>query len=410
MSGTNRTLKINPALFFINGKSKKEKKRTIKARDKRPIDEENSSKSKHLQKALINKVKDFQKNKEIEAIKDEKNLNEPLVNELFEKNKYEDVDFEREFDKSLNFLHDLSLKNKYKKKNKQTIKNKSLGLDINLELPSNLEKTDAVVFHSYSSLKNGSRPTYRELNKTKKYPNEYKPSVKIVLENNKYDTPNSNGSEITPQKIVIPPLPIDRVIPPLPIDRVIPPLPVDRVLPPLPVDRVLPPLPVDRVLPPLPVDRVLPIEIISYPEDNELKINKPIKNLGFTTEIDTTNDIEIIGQPTTSVIATPPIKQIPKINRVTRKSIYKLGKHKNKRTVGVLIKNNKTQKNIKSEITALEQKSIKEIKSHLRDKNLIKAGSDAPNDVIRTLYNGCVLSGDVNNINSDNLVYNYLNI
>jgi hypothetical protein len=381
MSGTNRTLKINPNLFLINGKSKKEKKRTIKARDKQPIDEENSSKSKHLQKALINKVKDFQKNKEIEAIKDEKNLNKPLVNELFEKNKYEDVDFEREFDKSLNFLHDLSVKNKYKKKNKQTIKNKSLGLDINLELPYNLEKTDAVVSHRYSSLKNGSLPTYRELNKTQKNPNAYKQSVKIVLENNKYDCPNSNVAETTQQKIFIPPLP---------------------------------------------VDRVLPMEIRSYTEDNELKINKPFKNMGFTTEIDTTNDIEIIEQPTTPVIAIPnnydiiepeielvapsPIEQISKINKVTRRTMYKLGKHKNKRTVSVLIKNNKTQKNIKREITALEQKSIKDIKSYLRHKNLIKAGSDAPNDVIRTLYNSCVLSGDVNNINSDNLVYNYLNI
>jgi hypothetical protein len=384
MSGTNRTLKINPNLFLINGKSKKEKKHTIKARDKKPIDEENSSKSKHLQKALINKVKDFQKNKEIEAIKDEKDLNKPLVNELFEKNKYEDVDFEREFDKSLNFLHDLSVKNKYKKKNKQTIKNKSNGLDINLELPSNLEKTDDVVFHRYSSLKNGSFPTYRELNKTIKNTNSYKPSVKIVLENNKYESSNSNGSETTPQKILIPSSPS------------------------------------------LPVDKVLPIKIISYPEDNELKINKPIKNQGFTPEIDTTNDIEIIGLPTTPVIEKPdnneiikpnigliapiPIKQISKINKVTRKSTYKLGKNKHKRIVSVLIKNNQTQKNIKKEITALEQKSIKEIKSHLRHKNLIKAGSDAPNDVIRTLYNGSVLSGDVNNINSDNLVYNYLNI
>lgn len=391
MSGTNRTLKINPNLFLMNGKSKKERKtRTLKARDKQPIDEENSSKSKHLQKALINKVKDFQKNKEIEAIKDEKDSNKPVVNELFEKNtnKYENIDFEREFDKSLNFLQDLSVKNKYKKKNKQTIKNKSAGVEINLDLPSNLEKTDTVVSHGYSSLKNGSRPTYRELNKTQKNPVAYKPSVKIVLENNKYDGPNTtNKIEIIPDKIVMP-------------------------------------------HPSIPVDKVLPTEIISYPEDDDLKINKPIKNLGFTSELDTINDIEIIEGPTIPVIARPieqtvdivepvidivepqppPINQIPKINKVTRTSTYKLGKQKDKRTVGVLIKNNQTQKNIKREITALEQKSIKEIKNHLRQKNLIKAGSDAPNDVIRTLYKGSVLSGEVNNINSDNLVYNYLNM
>ena len=52
MSGTNRTLKINPQLFLINGKSKKEKRtRTVKTRDKIKTDTESPyQQSKELSK------------------------------------------------------------------------------------------------------------------------------------------------------------------------------------------------------------------------------------------------------------------------------------------------------------------------------------------------------------------------
>ncbi|AET73077.1 hypothetical protein PGAG_00188 [Phaeocystis globosa virus 12T] len=119
MSGeTKRTLKINPQLFMMNGKSKGGKKpRTLKTRPKPIPDEENSSKSKQVQKAMLNRVKNYQKQKEVEARKDDSESNKPQVGELFEKNQYEDVNFDREFNKSLNFMRDLSLKNKDKKKN-----------------------------------------------------------------------------------------------------------------------------------------------------------------------------------------------------------------------------------------------------------------------------------------------------
>ena len=140
MSETNRTLKINPQLFTMNGKSKGGKKpRTLKVRPKPIPDEENSSKSKQLQKAMLNRVKDYQKQKEVEAKKDETDSHKPTGCELFEKNQYEDVNFNREFEKSLKFMRDLSVKNKDKRKRRnQTIKNNPMALEINLELPSNL--------------------------------------------------------------------------------------------------------------------------------------------------------------------------------------------------------------------------------------------------------------------------------
>lgn len=372
MSETKRTLKINPQLFMMNGKKSK-KPRTLKVKPKPVPDEENSSKSKQVQKAMLNRVKNYQKQKEVEARKDEIQLNKPGVGELFEKNQYEDVNFDREFDKSFNFLRDLSQKNKDKRrKRSQTIKNKPVELEIHLELPSNLEKNAP---SGYSSLKNGSRPTYRELNKTQKNPNAYKPSVKISLENNRY---NSSEPSIIPQ------------VKPQ----------VDIVAPPPP-----PPPP-----PPAPQ-----IEILTVPADDELKINKPIKSLGFAPIV-AADTIEIFDEPAAAVMEIPKqeepivdVKRIPKINKVTRTSTYKLGKHKHKRQVGILIKNNQTQKNVKREITGLKQKSIQEIKNYLRSKNLIKAGSEAPNDVLRKLYEDSLLSGEVKNINSDNLLYNYLN-
>jgi len=384
MSDTKRTLKINPQLFMMNGKKGGKKPRTLKVKPKPIPDEENSSKLKHVQKAMLNRVKNYQKQKEVEARKDEVQSNNPQVGELFEKNQYEDVNFDREFDKSFNFMRDLSLKNKDKRRRRnQTIKNKPVVLEINLELPSNLEKNAMIAPSGYSSLKNGSRPTYRELNKTQKNPNAYKPSVKISLENNKYDRTDENEPSIIPQ-----------------------------VKP--QVDIVIPPAP-----PPPPPQ----IEILTDPADDELKINKPIKSLGFAPIV-AADTIEILNtaepaaavmeipkqeEPIVDVVAPPPVKRIPKINKVTRTSTYKLGKHKNRRQVGILIKNNQTQKNVKREITGLKQKSIQEIKNYLRCKNLIKAGSEAPNDVLRKLYEDCLLSGEVNNINSNNLLYNYLN-
>ena len=102
-------------------------------------------------------------------------------------------------------------------------------------------------------------------------------------------------------------------------------------------------------------------------------------------------------------------QNIPKIKKTTKKSTYKLGKIKAKNRVGVFIKNRDTQKNIKHEVSLLKQKSIQDIKNHLRSKNLIKVGSDAPNDVLRKMYEDSILSGEITNINNNNMVYNYLN-
>ena len=100
---------------------------------------------------------------------------------------------------------------------------------------------------------------------------------------------------------------------------------------------------------------------------------------------------------------------IPKLRRITRTYKYKLGKKKDAKHIGLLIKNRDTQKKIKQEVAQLKQQSIQDVKNFLREKNLIKLGSQAPNDVLRKLYEDSVLAGEITNTNNNNLVHNYLN-
>ena len=103
-----------------------------------------------------------------------------------------------------------------------------------------------------------------------------------------------------------------------------------------------------------------------------------------------------------------PAAQVPPPSPLKRsKSIkYHLGKRQDK--VGVLIKNRKTRKRIETEDKHLAEKDLAEMRSHLIERNLYKAGSAAPNDVIRQLYRQSILAGDVSNKNGSTLVHNYM--
>ena len=379
MSGNNRTLKINPDLFKLNGKGKKEKKgKSVKIRVKPEVDEENSSKANKIKKEMMKKVKDYQRNKEQEAIKEEKKINKSQNNNLFEKNTFENSDFEREFNKSLNFLQDLAKKNKDKKKKNSTLKNNNISsLEINLNLPDDFNQNKETSSNNYGCLKNGSKPTYRQLNKTQKNNTDLKPKVKIVLENNVYDdqkpkiqsTPEPKP-EPKPEFIEI----FDNKI-----------------------DNLQENLDNNKQL------HKLKEETDKISEKNQII---ELSDKPFIDEITENNILEPFQLKKEQDIA---LQNIPKIKRTTKKSTYKLGKINGKNRIGVLIKNRETQKNIKHEVSLLKQKSIQDIKNHLRSKNLIKVGSDAPNDVLRKMYEDSILSGEITNINNNNMVYNYLN-
>ena len=49
---------------------------------------------------------------------------------------------------------------------------------------------------------------------------------------------------------------------------------------------------------------------------------------------------------------------------------------------------------------------MNDVKLELKNSNLIKIGCNAPNDVLRKMYESSVLTGEVTNINTDTLLYN----
>jgi len=88
--------------------------------------------------------------------------------------------------------------------------------------------------------------------------------------------------------------------------------------------------------------------------------------------------------------------------------IHHLGKNKKMAQVGVLIKSGKTRKRVKNEQDVLRSKCLSEVKLYLRKHNLIKAGTSAPEDILRKLYEDSFLAGNIFNKNPDNLLHNYL--
>ena len=76
--------------------------------------------------------------------------------------------------------------------------------------------------------------------------------------------------------------------------------------------------------------------------------------------------------------------------------------------MGVLIKSGRTRKNIKDEVKILKKRSVVDIKKYLRKHNLIKAGSGAPENVLRKIYEDSYLAGDIYNKNPENLIHNYI--
>jgi len=106
-------------------------------------------------------------------------------------------------------------------------------------------------------------------------------------------------------------------------------------------------------------------------------------------------------------IALPKKETILKtINKKRTIKIFKLGKKGNK--VGVLVKSGKTRKRIKEEFKVLHSKCILEVKRYLRKHNLIKAGTAAPENILRKLFEDSFLAGDIYNKNADILLHNYM--
>ena len=94
--------------------------------------------------------------------------------------------------------------------------------------------------------------------------------------------------------------------------------------------------------------------------------------------------------------------------RIIRRT-FKLGKYKKEPKVGVLISNKTIRNQINNKIKEIYEIPISDIKTFLIKKGLIKIGSTAPTDILREMYkNVIMLCGDLQNHNTENVLYNYL--
>ena len=120
-----------------------------------------------------------------------------------------------------------------------------------------------------------------------------------------------------------------------------------------------------------------------------------------STEALTAESLPVNGNSQEEIIGT---KRITK--KITKRK-YTLGKSSVNKCVSVLVKDKGTRKQILSAQKELKKKNINDVKTYLRDHNLIKAGSNAPNDILRKLYESAMLSGEITNSNVETLLHNF---
>jgi len=106
-------------------------------------------------------------------------------------------------------------------------------------------------------------------------------------------------------------------------------------------------------------------------------------------------------------------KQNHKLRQYKRRKIfkrtYKIGRHKTRPQIGVLVSNRTIRNNITTQCQLLKQTPIQDVKKALIKKGLIKIGTLAPNEVLRKMYETVsMVCGEVQNHNSENMLYNYI--
>ncbi len=126
------------------------------------------------------------------------------------------------------------------------------------------------------------------------------------------------------------------------------------------------------------------------------------------------NSLRKINEMKNAVQNLQDIKKNLKPKRMKRKRTlrrtYKIGRSKIFPKISVLVSNKTIRNNISIKSQMLKSVSIDEVKKYLIKHGFIKIGSDAPNDILRKMYESALLiCGDVHNHNPDNLLHNFLN-
>jgi len=399
---SNKKIDINPDLFNIGGSSKTRKRKEKKEKSSQvPLISPNVLKNK-----LLKRIKEH-KMKETENLENnKKKLPNTNVENISTKPNLVDLgSYTDEFNDSINYLQTLSKQKKVDEqkelhekkkreleqrtvKNYQSILSSSTMPHVNIDLPEELKEplisvnTSQLNFTTpsisltqtpykneppYGCLKNGSKPTYKDWNKTQKNLVVSNPNLSLVIDSNISSNISSNTTERENRLNSL-------------------------------------------------KNKIKEKKITEQITSNNIEIVSPLSN-GTNIIENKTSSVETITSLTPVVVNNSEINNQldnnEEINdtRTIKKTIrkkYTLGKSKNKNSVGILLKDRGTRKKVLNAHRELKKKSINDIKSYLRDHNLIKVGSNAPHDVVRKIYESSMLAGEITNSNTDTLLHNLM--
>ena len=385
-----KTIDINPALFRASGGGSKTKKnKEPSSKPKNPLISPNILKNKLLKRIKQHKLRE----------------NNPNINVVTSVSNKSEPSYTDEFVESLDYLQNLSKQKQIADQNQSTeIKNKRnqselerktvknynamntsnyqhVNIDLpeelsNMYLPIKVESTkiepmtliknnDSV---PYGILKNGNKPTYRVWNKTQK---NLDPIVNPII--NPIINPIVNPSSITSER--------------------------EKRLTTL-KDKIRQKEQTEKK-----EDVWMDKTYIHKPVETNSNVHAPIpvNELIVNTQVES----NMIISDNTNLTTDKPAGRRRFIKK-TKHRKYTLGKSNIKKTVSVLLKDRQTRKKIISAQKDLKRKPLNEVKHYLREHNLLKTGSDAPNDILRKIYEDSVLAGEITNINKDTLLHNFL--
>jgi hypothetical protein len=410
---TSKTIEINPSLFSVGGLSKKNRSKKNKPMSV-PLISPNILKNK-----LLKRIKDH-KNKETENLENnKKNLSSTTKTDntstdkktLNNTNTYTD-----EFNDSIEYLQTLSKQTKIDSSNnikkeaiqRKTVKNYNSMPVVNLELPEELQESfintnNEIISSSnivlpnhkldnvpYGILKGGSKPTYRQWNKTQK---NYQPNNNLLTNNQTSE--REQRLNLLKQKLKQQSTIVTQPIQAQPIQA----------------------QPIQIVTQPIQSQTIQTQQIQTHPIQS-IQVQQNLEEILLTQNLIQKPKQEFIinnvspnnVSPNNEVIGKEPekIKTTKKLLKKTIHKKYTLGKSNIKRTVAVLLKDNNTRKNIINAQKELKGKSVNDVKTYLRQHNLIKIGSNAPNDVIRKIYESAMLAGEITNNNKDIMLHNFM--
>ena len=428
-----KKIEINPALFNMGGKTRKNREKKEKPVIA-PIISPNIIKNK-----LLKRIKEH-KSKEIKDL-EVSNKNYKNESQDFSSPRLVDINsYSNEFNDSIEYLNSLS-KEKQKEKRKQeidrkTIKHKNIYSDtnggsqqvtntntnnpfVNLELPEEL-KTPLVSVNSeqisiqqkpnndvpYGILKGGKKPTYRTWTQ-RNNPIVSNPRLALTVSNdtvihhkNEREDKLAKLKERLKQKENKKP-----TFAPVLSE------PIMKTALKKEVENVELIQDAEKPIISLNIDTGSSNIInTSFSEEETGSFTKPdINNTSSNNNNNTPSNANnnIIIQTEEAENSEQDVK-FKRIHKKTIRKTYTLGKSKNLQSVAILLKDRQTRKKVLAAQKDLKKEPINDIKKYLRTHNLIKIGSNAPNDVVRKIYESAMLAGEITNNNKDMLLHNFM--